>query len=154
MTKKTHKRFDLAADQLEAAIVLFCSGGDKFSVITLAGAADVIFSELVIRAGKKNFVQITMLKHKDERSLQEVGKEINDILGINALKHLDPGADEYVTLDINECALGAILRALANYNMLEEKNEKLILGFRAWIQTNLDLKKYNIPRPPIDEQNP
>lgn len=145
MTKKIHKRFDLAEEQLEAAIVLFCSGGDKFSVITLAGAADVIFSQLVARENKENFTQLLMKKENDPRSIQEAGKEINDILGINAVKHLDADEDEYITIDVDECALAAILKALVNYNMLEGKNETLILGFRAWTQTNLDLKKYNIP---------
>lgn len=145
MSKKIYKRFDLAAEQLEAAIVLFCSGGDKFSVITLAGAADVIFSQLVTRENKDNFTQILMKNENDQRSLQEAGKEINDILGINAVKHLDTDGDEVVTIDVDECALAAILKALVNYNMLEGKNENLILGLRAWAQTNLDLKKYNIP---------
>ncbi len=145
MIKKIYKRFDLAEEQLEAAIVLFCSGGDKFSVITLAGAADVIFSQLVTRESKDNFTQILMKKENDQRSLRDVGKEINNILGINAIKHLDPGDDEYMTIDVDECALAAILKALANYNMLEGKNENLILGFRAWAQINLDLTKYNIP---------
>ncbi len=61
---------------------------------------------------------------------------------------MDPGGDEYINIDIHECALAAILKALTNYNMLEGKNETLILGFRAWAQSNLDLKKYNIPGTP------
>lgn len=145
MIKKTYKRFDLAEEQLEAAIVLFCSGSDKFSVITLAGAADVIFNQLVTRQNKDNFTQILMKKENGQRSFQEVGKEINNLLGINTIKHLNPGDDEHVTIDVDECALAAILKALVNYNMLNNKNENLILGFRAWARTNLDLTKYNIP---------
>ncbi len=144
MTKETYKLFDLAANQLETAIMLFCSGDDKFSVITLAGAADVIFCQLVTRIGQDNFTKIISKEENDPRSIPEVGKDINDTLHINALKHLDPGEDEYVSLDADECALGAILKAIANYNMLEGKNENLINGFRAWAQINLDLKKYNI----------
>ena len=145
MAKKTYKLFDLASNQLQTAIVLFCSGSDRFSVITLAGAADVIFSQLVTRAGKDNFTNYMLKKENDSCSIKEAGKQINDTFFINAMKHLDPGEDEYVSLDPDECALGAILKALANYNMLDGKNEKLIIGFRAWIQINLDLKKYNIP---------
>lgn len=145
MAKNTYKLFDLAANQLETAIMLFCSGGDRFSVITLAGAADVIFCQLVTRAGKDNFTKIISEKENDPRSIQEVGKDINDTLHINSLKHLDPGEDEYTTLDADECAFGAILKAIANYNMLEGKNENLINGFLAWAQINMDLKKYNIP---------
>lgn len=48
MTLKSYTRFELAENQLEAAIGLFGSGGDRFSVISLAGAADVILSRLVL----------------------------------------------------------------------------------------------------------
>jgi hypothetical protein len=58
MSIEEYKRFDLAANQLETAIMLFLTGGDKFSAITLAGAADVIFSELVNREEKDNFTDL------------------------------------------------------------------------------------------------
>lgn len=48
MTLKSYTRFELAENQLEAAIGLFGSGADRFSVISLAGAADVILSRLVL----------------------------------------------------------------------------------------------------------
>lgn len=144
MSQKAHKRFDFATNQLEMALKLFLAGGDKFSVITLAGAADVIFSELVSRKGKENFTGIISKKEKDTRSRQEVGKEINNILFINALKHFDPGDDEYLTFDVDECALGAIFKALANYNILEGKKGELIQAFSCWVRNNLDLKKYSL----------
>lgn len=144
MSEKTYKLFNLAENQLKTAVMLFITGGDKFSVITLAGAADVIFSELVVKTGKENFTEIILKKENDKRKRQEVGREINDTLCINALKHFDPDEDEYVSLDTEGCALGAILKALANYNVLEEKNEALIIGFHSWIQANIDLKKYQI----------
>ncbi|STX37484.1 hypothetical protein [Legionella feeleii] len=121
MSKKTYKRFNLAANQLETAIMLFITGGDRFSVITLAGAADVIFSEFVIRNGEENFTDSLIKKNNKHRTRQQIGREINDTLGINACKHLDAGEEEYVLLDIDESALGAILKAIVNYNKLNGK---------------------------------
>jgi len=51
MITKTYRRFELAERQLETAIALFVSGGDKFSVITLAGAVDVILCRLILNSG-------------------------------------------------------------------------------------------------------
>ncbi len=152
MPKETHKRLDLAAKQLETAIVLFCRGDDRFSIITLAGAADVIFCELVTRAGKDNFTNVLLKKENGTCSLSEIGKDVNNVLHINDVKHLDPDEDEYTTMDADECALGAILKAIANYNILEGKNEQLINGFLAWTQINLNLKKYNITHIPTGEE--
>lgn len=145
MKKKEYSRFDLASKQLETAIMLFITGGDRFSVITLAGAADTIFSELVTREKKENFTVYLLKKENDKRKPQEIGKEINNMLFINALKHLDPGDDDYISFDAEECALGAISKAIANYSMLDGKNDKLIKGFWAWVRINLDINKYNIP---------
>ena len=145
MNKTKYNRFDLASTQLKTAIRLFVTGGDRFSVITLAGAADVIFSELVTREKKENFTIFLLKKEQDERRPQEAGKEINDILSINVLKHFDPGDDDYISLDVEESALGAISKAIANYSMLDGKEDMLIVGFWSWVKANLDTKKYNIP---------
>ena len=61
MTNKVYTRLELAANQLEAAISLFVAGRDRFSVITLAGAADVILSRLVINAGRENFTDSVIM---------------------------------------------------------------------------------------------
>lgn len=144
MVKKIHKRLDLALNQLKTAIMLYITERDRFSVITLAGAADVIFSELVLREGKENFADVISKKDSESRTRKQIGKEINDTFFINSLKHMDPGDNDYVEIDIEECALGAILKALANYNQLENKNEELIQGFGYWLRSNVDLSKYNI----------
>lgn len=144
MTTKIHKRLDLAINQLRTAIMLFITGGDRFSVITLAGAADVILSELVLREGKENFADIISKNEVKTGSRKEVGKHINDELCINLTKHMDPGDDDYVDIEVEDCAIGAILKALANYNMLADKDVSLIQGFRYWLSYNVDLTKYNI----------
>jgi hypothetical protein len=140
----TYQRFQLAGNQLETAIMLFLTNTDKLSAITLAGAADVILCELVNREGKKNFTDLLYEKENGERDREEIGREINNLLCINALKHFDKDDEEHIDLDVDECAVTAILKGLANYNMLDGKDDKLILAFRYWVQINLDPKKYNL----------
>lgn len=148
MTLKIYTRLELAANQLKAAIGLFISGGDRFSVISLAGAADIILSRLVINKGQENFTE-TVLNAEVERSgtvrtREEFGKELNDLFFINQLKHMDDDDDGYIELDPEECALGAILKALANYVSLAGKRDDFVLAFLAWVKLNLDPKKYNV----------
>lgn len=148
----TYQRFQLAANQLETAIMLFLTNADKLSAITLAGAADVIFCELVNRDGKKNFTDLLCEKEKEQRKRAEVGEEINNLLRINALKHFDKDDPEHVELDVDECSVASILKALANYNMLDGKNDKLIMAFRYWVKVNLDPKKYNLDSDPTRDK--
>lgn len=143
-SKKRYHRFKLAESQLKTAIILFLTGVSKISAITLAGASDVIFCELVNRSGKKNYTDILHEKEEGRRKREDVGKEINNLLFINALKHFDPGDDEYLEIDVEECAVAAILKALVNYGMLDGKDDKLIVGFRFWVKENLDPQKYNL----------
>lgn len=148
MSLQTFKRIELAESQLETAIGLFVSGGDKFSVISLAGAADVILCRIVSNTEKDNFTD-TLLKDaiakgNESETIQSIGRCINDTLFINDLKHMDDGEDGYVDIDIDECALGAILKALANYVSLAGRDKDFVQAFLAWVQLNLDPKKYNI----------
>lgn len=72
-----------------------------------------------------------------------LGKEFNDLLFINQLKHFDDDAQEVVELDVDECALAAILKALANYVDLPDHKRDLVLAFKLWVRQNLDPRKYN-----------
>lgn len=102
MSTKAYTRLELAADQLYAAVCLFITGRDRFSVITLAGAADVILSRLVLNSGQENFTdsiaQMEVEKGGPERTRAVVGKAVNDMLLINEIKHFDPGDDGSVTV--------------------------------------------------------
>jgi hypothetical protein len=148
MTIKTYKRLSLAENQLEAAIGLFVSGGDKFSVITLAGAADVILCQLVLNSGQENFTDFMISHHGDgylsSKTRANHGRQINDTLFINDLKHMDADEDGFIVMDVEECALGAILKAVANYVMIAGREKDFIKAFFAWVRLNLDPKKYNI----------
>jgi hypothetical protein len=148
MTERKYTRLQLASFQLEAAIGLYITGRDRFSVITLAGAADTILSTLVIKNGKETFTEHLLEKTANEggtvMSRADFGRAINDLLGINALKHLDDNDDGIVDLDPEECALAAILKALPNYLILEGHDHNLFLAFRLWVSENLNPQKYNV----------
>jgi hypothetical protein len=149
MTTKTYTRRQLAADQLRTAVCLFIADRDRFSVITLAGAADVILSRLVLTSGQENFtdsiIRMEVEKGGHKRTRAEAGKAVNDMLLINALKHFDRGDDGTVEVcDLEQCALAAILKAMANYVALSGKKEDWVQAFFLWIKQNLDPKKYNV----------
>jgi len=57
---------------------------------------------------------------------------------------MDEEEDGYIVMDVDECALGAILKALANYVILAGPKKDFVQAFLAWVRLNLDPKKYNI----------
>lgn len=144
MAVQSYQRIDLAANQLETAIGLFISGHDRFSVITLAGAADGILSQLVINEEAENFIEFA-LKKDDDKTLtsSKLGAQVNDILRINELKHMDEEDDGYVVMEFEECALAAILKAIANFVILRGHVD-FVKAFLAWVKLNLDPQIYNI----------
>ncbi len=149
MSLQSYTRLELAGNQLESAIALFISGRDRFSVISLAGAADVILSRLVLNSGQENFTDV-MLKYEQvqpglpDQMRAAMGKSMNDTLFVNQLKHLDDGEDGFIELEPEDCALGAILKALANYASIEGHRKELVGAFKLWVKRNLDPKKYNV----------
>lgn len=152
MTVETYTRLKLAESQLESAVGLFITGQDRFSVITLAGAADVILARLVLNEGKQTFTDHLIEKQQGTEGNKETretyGKQINDTLFINQLKHFDDHEDGYIEIEPEECALGAILKAFANYQQIKDHQPALFAAFRQWMSGNLDPKKYNIHSDP------
>jgi len=57
MSLKTYKRIALGRKSFGNRHWSFLSGGDKFSVISLAGADDVISARLVLNIGEENFTE-------------------------------------------------------------------------------------------------
>lgn len=128
---------------------LFITGRDRFSVITLAGAADVILTQLVIKSGSKPFTADLLAKYITEGGQAETlhyhGKKINDMLYINHCKHLDDGEDGFVEFEnVDEAALAGILKAVVNYIRVEGHQKDLVQAFMLWAKDNLDPKRYNI----------
>lgn len=146
---KTYTRLQLAEEQLKASINLFIGGMDRFSVITLAGAADVILARLAIKTGRDSFttdlLNVHIAKGGEVKTREQFGKKINDLLLINHCKHLDADEDGYVDIDdLESTALAAILKALVNYTRVEGYDKVLVLWFRTWAKDNLDPTKYNL----------
>jgi hypothetical protein len=79
---------------------MFIVGRDRFFVITLAGAADVILSRLALDKDKSNFtdtlMQDAIRNGAATRTRVDHGREINDVLFTNDMKHMDEDEDGFV----------------------------------------------------------
>ena len=149
MTIEKFSRLVLAENQLETAIGLFVSGGDRFSVISLAGAADIILTRLVTNRGHETFTEYAQKCEVERdgsevRTLESYGQGLNDILFINQLKHMDEGEDGFLEIDPEECAIGSILKAIANHVVLVGVRKGFVQAFLYWVKLNLDPKKINV----------
>jgi len=136
-TAEYHK-LDIARGQLETAIRLFLVDGcDMFSAITLAGAAGEVLHQLVLRAGKRPFVDYTMKVHDWKKlgptpSRNAVIKHIHKLLFINEMKHHDKDAQDIIQLDAEESALAAILKAVVDYKTLTGEETDAMKAIFAW----------------------
>jgi hypothetical protein len=124
-----HQAYDkksIALSQLETALRLFEEGQDFFSVITLAGAADEIFGQLVTIGGGES--SLASLKKAGAAIYEYLFGEPGDERAIayranrarNALKHHDSGSSPTITFDARQEAIDMLTRAIDNYWTLEE----------------------------------
>ena len=129
MATQAYDKKCIALAQLETALRLFRDGGDLFSVITLAGAAEEILGELVEKRGRDNSLESLKKAagaiHKlatgeslDETGLTIFAKRANRAR--NAVKHLKAGGEPTITLDVREEAVDILTRAVDNYWLLED----------------------------------
>ena len=142
-----YHKFDIATGQLETAIRLFLTDGcDMFSAITLAAAAGEILHRLVLKHGKRPFIDFVVRVNEfrnpgptPKRSF--VISYIHDLLSINRLKHFDEKEDEMVQFDAEECATAAILKAMVDYKTLTGHHTAAMQAFLGWCYHNLDAPK-------------
>ena len=136
MTEITTNKLALAQQQLETAIGLFVGRRDRISAITLAGAADGILHGLVLKEGKQPFSDYALgvreALAKETPAKAKYAKHINDTLNINNLKHMDEGDGTELALDPDMSALGAILKAIANHNILVPEHPEFIKAMLQW----------------------
>jgi hypothetical protein len=148
MTVEKHSKLDIATRQLETAVHLYLGGDDRYSVITLAGAANSILTALVLKAGKEPFADYARRAHDAIKgSMPPRGKfmsHLNRALGINALKHMDQGDDEIVEFNIDKSSRDTVLIALSNYRKLTGKDEPFMVAF---------LKRLLDDTPPEERKN-
>jgi hypothetical protein len=148
----THSKLHIATSQLRSAVFLFVSDQDRISAITLAGAADVILSRLLLNEGKENFSDHLMKKDAEitgvvpERGAH--GRAVNNMLMINALKHMDPGDDDYVEMDLFVSALATVSKAVANYVDLAGDDADFVEAFKLWARIHVPkgLDEHGDPR--------
>ena len=159
MTEITTNKLALAQQQLETAIGLFVSRRDRVSAITLAGAADGILHGLVLKEGKQPFsdyaIGVKEALSKETPSKAKYAKHINDKLNINDLKHMDEGDETEITFDSDISALGAILKAIANHQILVPKHPEFINAMLQWSWMFYDGEKIKEDEPyekPAGEQ--
>jgi len=132
MTIRAYYVEDAALAQLEVALRLYFGGEEKdlLSVITLAGAADVIFGELLADRGVENSIEqikkavVAIHAHLsldgETMTPGQVANRAN--LARNRLKHWNAKTDrQMLKLDPTEEARDMLNRAIDNYWMLEQK---------------------------------
>jgi hypothetical protein len=121
MTVESHSKAHIALTQLETALRLFAEGKDYYSVVTLSGAADEILGRLLeARGGVSALASLTKAAtaihvkvHGTPGSEKAFIERAN--LARNALKHLNAGGANGVSLDIREEASDMLDRAISNY---------------------------------------
>lgn len=142
MSKVRYSRLDLAARQLETAVWLFLEGKDRFSVITLAGAASGILTQLVLNAGKQPFADYGRLIAKEitgvEPPRSKYVRDVNLRFGVDVLKHHAAGDPLTIELDVIDAAENAITRALCDYIELCGQELPFVKAFLqyTWVTRN------------------
>lgn len=138
------KKADLALMQLEDAIDLFLEG-KRLSSITLAAAADGIFSGVLKQKGEKPSAEETWEHIEQER--ESTGLDIagdrtrKDTFNEwnwyqNRLKHHDSRDEEWLDINVFDHAYYAIKRALADAEKLGLKPKNLF-PFEKWLFDNI-----------------
>jgi hypothetical protein len=145
MLERKYHREEIASKQLETAVLMFLNGRDRFSVITLAGAASNILSQLVRNQGQEPFIDYSRRVHNALIGFtpprEKYNKYINDRLGINALKHHSAGDATHIELDEEKAAEDAITKSIADYIIIKGQKESFVRAFLSWAWENRDGNK-------------
>ncbi|MCL1892251.1 MAG: hypothetical protein FWF97_03115 [Alphaproteobacteria bacterium] len=139
---------DIAVEQLKSSMRMFLAG-QYAAAITLAGAADSVLTSLLETDGRECFLEHVKKTDGSSGALGEFRKEVNDMMSINSIKHLDSLEDRYIEADILQNAVGAILKTLPNYKILDEEAHNKSVEVRAflrWCKTNLDPAIYHVDK--------
>ena len=135
MTPSEFKKFDIATLQLETALHLYLDGKDRFSVITLAGAAEEILGKELLSRGKDNALDtdkaLTSAVSQAFFGLPVSSKAVAEIANRarNQLKHLDPGGPRTIQMDPEEEAKDMLDRATTNHWRLVEDQTPIMLQY-------------------------
>jgi hypothetical protein len=142
MAKQTYHKSQIATAQLRTAVALFLGGGYLCSAITLAGAASVILEMLVRNSGKTAFIDYacriagSVAGTTPPRS--QYRRRMNDLLGINQLKHMTDDCDPTLDIDLEKSAEHAIGKAVADYVILYGQEHDFVKAYLQWAWINRD----------------
>ena len=136
MPLERHDRRALALTQLETALRLYFEGTDYYSAITLSGAADEVFGQLLKVRGqeprlesiKKSVAAIFERLEGRPMDPARVAERANHAR--NALKHWNEGQPLVVEFDAVEEAKDMLERAISNYWALETKLSPAMTRFQ------------------------
>jgi hypothetical protein len=120
-----HDRKTMGAQQMETALRLYFEGSDFYSVITLAGAADEIFGQMLRNIGKQP--KLDSIKMATKAIYEHLyGEDFDDAVvaeranrARNALKHWHPSQPDVVWFIAAEEAKDMLDRAVYNFWSLE-----------------------------------
>lgn len=137
--KKFHRK-EIVKSQLETAVDLFLNKIDLSAVITLSGAASNILYQLVKNAGKEPFLDYARDVHNHLKgntpSREKYNHHIDKFLGISAHKHMSKNCRKTISLDLEQCAIDALVRAISDYVTLYGQDELFIKAFLSWSWKN------------------
>jgi hypothetical protein len=139
---RAYYRRDLALKQLETALELYFSNGDRGSVVTLAGAADEVFGKYLERSERKssfNTLVAAVIEIRERLFGEALSPE--EVKGIadransarNSLKHI--GQTDIVKFDLEAEARDMLFRAIDNYWSLEQKLTPAMERFQREVQS-------------------
>lgn len=151
MVDQTYHKQDIATMQLKTAVILFLNGKDCSSVITLAGAAGNILSQLVKNNGGEPFVDFACRVHDAlvgyTPPRNKYKHHIDKELGVTAHKHMSSSDSEDVEIDLEKSAADSLIRALSDYTTLKGQEENFVKEFFRWAWKNMDgeeiMESYN-----------
>jgi hypothetical protein len=127
MAIEEHDIKRIALTQLETALRLYFERQDYYSVVALAGAADVIFGGLLEASGLdsslKTIKESVVVMHQHMTGITITEKNVADLANLtrNALKHWSAGQPPVVSFDVIEEAQDMLNRAIDNYWALEQQ---------------------------------
>jgi hypothetical protein len=145
MTDKVYTKEEIASKQLETAIILFLSGRDLSSVITLAGAAGNILEQLVRFRGEEPFLDFACRVYDALEGYTPPRKKykhhIEKKLGVSTHKHMNGDDSKFVNINLEKSAIDSITKAFTDYIVIHGQNNPFVTAFFNWCWKNMDGEK-------------
>ena len=143
MGEATHKRVDLAVEQLGDALRLFLDEQRYASALTLAGAAEEVLGRAVEHGGGTSNLQWKFSKVAQvDQAL--FGKPLKwsefvdeENAARNALKHMREPDEHTLDTDLEMAAVWMLVRACDNYRRLGLEETEEMGRFTGWFYENV-----------------